>query len=130
MQINDLNTGHFIEIIKIDINNNRIVYQEYETKIYDTEGNCVKEILFGEVKFDTRTPKIFRGTNIVVNTTGNNITKVEIYIDNVLKHTSPKPSFEWCWNVDVEKGIHEIKAVAYNSMGFISRDIKDVYTFK
>ena len=55
----------------------------------------LQEDLFGDFIFDTRTPKIFKGTNIVVNTTGNNITKVEIYIDNLLKYTSFEPSFKW-----------------------------------
>ena len=48
----------------------------------------------------------------------------------MLKHTSHVPSFEYYWDVDIEKGKHEIKAVAYNSMGSISKDIRDVYTFK
>ena len=94
------------------------------------EYRYIQKTLFGEVRFDTRTPKIFKVTNIIVNTTGNNISKVEIYVDNVLKHTSLEPSFEWYWNVDVENGKHEIKAVAYNNMGSISKAIRDVYTFK
>ena len=89
----------------------------------------LQKILFGEVKFDTRTPKIFNGTNIVVNTAGKNISKVEIYIDNELKYTNSGPSFEWYWNADVENGKHEIKVLAYNDRGSISKDIRDVYTF-
>jgi len=90
----------------------------------------LQQILFKEVKFDTRTPKIFRGTDLVVNTTGNNITMVEIYIDDVLKYASSKPSFKWYWIIDVENGNHEIKVIAYNRRGSISKDIRDVYTFK
>ena len=93
------------------------------------QHNRIQSKIFGEEKFDTRVPKIFKGTNIVINTTGNNITKAEIYIDNVLKHTSLEPSFQWYWDVDVEKGKHEIKVLAYNSKGSISKDIRDVYTF-
>ena len=90
----------------------------------------LQRILFGEILFDTRTPTIVQETNIIINTTGNNISKVEIYIDNLLKYTSLKSSFKWHWNVDVENGKHEIKAVAYNNRGSISKDIGDVYTFK
>lgn len=94
------------------------------------QHNKIQNKLFGDMIFDTRTPKIFKGTNIIVNTTGNNITKVEIYIDNVLKHTSLEPSFKWYWDVDVKKGKHEIKVLAYNNMGSISKDIRDIYTFE
>ena len=90
----------------------------------------IRHKLFTGLESDTRIPKIFKGAPITVNTTGDNITTVEIYVDNVLKHTSHEPSFEWYWDIDVENGKHEIKAVAYNNRGSLSKDIRDVYTFK
>ncbi|MBC7081665.1 MAG: choice-of-anchor J domain-containing protein [Thermoplasmatales archaeon] len=72
-------------------------------------------------------PVIIGGITIeatATSTTG--IAKVEFYIDNVLKFTDTSEPYSWTWD-ERAIGMHEIKAIAYDSSGQTTTDRISVF---
>ena len=52
---------------------------------------------------------------VVVSTQGN-VSKVEFYVDNVLKYNDTSPPFEWTWNERMtHPPKHELKVIGYGN---------------
>jgi len=80
-QLNDKETGNFIRIDKIDINNNRVVYTDYETIIYDNNGLVLKECKgeqkgyeFKSINLQSYLDTVINFSDLVINTL-----KVELF---------------------------------------------------
>ena len=61
--------------------------------------------------------KVFGKVPIKINATDNyEVTKVELYINDVLTHTFYSTPYEWIWNTkEIPEGEYKIKAVAYDT---------------
>ncbi len=57
-----------------------------------------------------------------------NVSKIEFYIDNLLKFTDSEYPYEWTWN-EIAFFNHEIKVVAYDERGNVSEDKLNVMIF-
>ncbi len=54
---------------------------------------------------------------------GSGIEKIEIYVNDVLKHTAldPSSSYEWLWH-ESTPGLYTIKVIAYDNAGYYKED--------
>lgn len=54
------------------------------------------------------------------------VEKIELYIDDELRYTDIKYPYQWIWNENIT-GSHEIKVVAYDSLGTIVEDKQNLW---
>lgn len=65
---------------------------------------------------------------IKIGVNGNQLNKVEFYIDEKLKYVAYEPPFTWTWN-EFAIGRHEIKVVAFDFAGNTAIDEQKVWIF-
>jgi hypothetical protein len=118
-------TGNTASYLRIYINTVNLDYpQIYEVKIYGTQGQADTQPPTVSITNPLNGQTVSSTVNITANAQDNvAVSKVEFYIDNVLKSTDTNSPYFYNWDTTLyANGNHTIKAIAYDASNNNSSD--------